>query len=460
MNKLLISLLSFSLMIASCKSQDNSSKNSNNEKIELSNYKYPERTEKSNIYEVNIRQYTPEGTFKAFETHIPRLKKMGVDILWLMPVFPISEKNRKGSMGSYYAVANYKKVNHEFGTEEDLRSIIKTAHENNMLVILDWVANHTGWDNPWIFEHPDWYTQDSLGDIVCTVGTDWTDVADLNYDNPNMRKAMIEALSYWVINYDIDGYRCDVAGMVPVDFWNTARETLDKIKPMFMLAEAEQIDLHEKAFDMGYAWHLHHLMNEVSKGNKTAKDIRAYLEKAKEEYPQEIYRMTFTSNHDENSWNGTEYERMPDSYKTWAVFTFVVPGMPLIYSGQEAGLSKRLKFFEKDTIEWKENEMNELYTKLISLKNDNKALWNGEAGSDVYFINTSDNKNILAFKRIKDDNKVLVIMNLSKNDVKVRFMEKDIERRYTDYFTGEDIIVNPLKYIILKPWDYKVLFEK
>ncbi len=460
MNKLLISLLSFSLMIASCKSQDNSSKNSNNEKIELSNYKYPERTEKSNIYEVNIRQYTPEGTFKAFETHIPRLKKMGVDILWLMPVFPISEKNRKGSMGSYYAVANYKKVNHEFGTEEDLRSIIKTAHENNMLVILDWVANHTGWDNPWIFEHPDWYTQDSLGNIVCTVGTDWTDVADLNYDNPNMRKAMIEALSYWVINYDIDGYRCDVAGMVPVDFWNTARETLDKIKPMFMLAEAEQIDLHEKAFDMGYAWHLHHLMNEVSKGNKTAKDIRAYFEKAKEEYPQEIYRMTFTSNHDENSWNGTEYERMPDSYKTWAVFTFVVPGMPLIYSGQEAGLSKRLKFFEKDTIEWKENEMNELYTKLISLKNDNKALWNGEAGSDVYFINTSDNKNILAFKRIKDDNKVLVIMNLSKNDVKVRFMEKDIERRYTDYFTGEDIIVNPLKYIILKPWDYKVLFEK
>ncbi|MCD4793911.1 MAG: alpha-amylase [Bacteroidales bacterium] len=461
MKKSIFYILILAFIFSSCNSQTNEdNKTDKKDSTKLTVYQYPERIDKSNIYEVNIRQYTPEGTFKAFETHIPRLKEMGVDILWLMPIFPISEKNRKGTMGSYYAVADYKKVNPEFGTKDDLRSIIKTAHENDMLVILDWVANHTGWDNTWITEHPDWYTQDSLGNIVCTVGTDWTDVADLNYDNKDMRKAMTDALKYWVKDFDIDGYRCDVAGMVPTDFWNNVRTELDKIKPVFMLAEAEQLDLHEKAFDMGYAWNFHHIMNEIAKGNKNAKDLREYFEKAQDEYPQKVNRMTFTSNHDENSWNGTVFERMPKSYKTFAVLSFVVPGMPLIYSGQEAGLDERLEFFEKDTIEWKEHEMKDLYTKLITLKNENKALWNGEAGSSAHFINTSNKEQIFTFKRKKDDNRILVMMNLSSKNAKFNYMEKDFERFYTDYFSGEDMSVKPHEHYILKPWEYKVLIEK
>lgn len=461
MNKSILILL-IALIFSSCNSQTDNNKKEDKKKdsIKLSDYKFPERTKKSNIYEVNIRQYTPEGTFKAFEKHIPRLKKMGVDIIWLMPIFPISEKNRKGTMGSYYSVADYKKVNPEFGTNDDLHSIIKTAHENNMLVILDWVANHTGWDNPWITEHPDWYTKDSLGNIVCTVGTDWTDVADLNYDNKNMRTAMIDALKYWVTDFDVDGFRCDVASMVPTDFWNDARTELDKIKPVFMLAEAEQLDLHEKAFDMGYAWNLHHIMNEIAKGKKTAKDLREYFENAEKEYPQKVYRMAFTSNHDENSWNGTEYERMPNSYKTFAVMTFVIPGMPLIYSGQEAALNKRLRFFDKDTIDWSNLEMQDFYQKLIQLKNENPSLWNGEAGSKIHFINTSNPEQIFTFKRIKNDNRILVMMNLSNKKAKFHYMEKDFERTYNEYFTKEETKIKPQTTYTLKPWEYKVLIEK
>ncbi len=461
MKKSILYILVSVLIFSSCNSQSNKDKKDiKKNSTKLTVYKFPERTKKSNIYEVNIRQYTPKGTFKAFETHIPRLKKMGVDILWLMPIFPISEKNRKGSKGSYYAVANYKKVNPEFGTENDFQSIINLAHKNNMLVILDWVANHTGWDNSWITEHPDWYTQDSLGNIVCTVGTDWTDVADLNYENKNMRTAMIDALKYWVKKIDIDGYRCDVAGMVPTDFWNDARAELDKVKPVFMLAEAEQLDLHNKAFDMGYAWNLHHIMNEIAKGKKNAKDLRNYFEKTQKEYPQKVYRMSFTSNHDENSWNGTEYERMPNSYKTFAAMTFVIPGMPLIYSGQEASLNKRLKFFEKDTIDWSNLEMQDFYTKLIKLKNENHALWNGEAGSPAYFINTSNPEQIFTFKRKKDNNTILVIMNLSNKDAKFHYMEKDFERTYNQYFTGEEIKIKPQQTYKLKPWEFMILIEK
>jgi len=452
-------LLVLAFVFGSCDSQTNKDNTIEKDSIKLTVYDYPTRTNSSNIYEVNIRQYTPEGTFKAFETHIPRLKELGVDILWLMPVFPISEKNRKGSMGSYYAVADYKDVNPEFGTKEDLRSIIKTAHENNMLVILDWVANHTGWDNPWITDHPEWYTKDSTGNITHTVGTDWTDVADLNYDNEEMRAAMIDALKYWVTDFDVDGYRCDVAGMVLVDFWNNAREELDKIKPVFMLAEAEQLDLHEKAFDMGYAWHFHHIMNQIAKGEQNADSLRKYFEHAQEEYPEKVYRMSFTTNHDENSWNGTVFERMPESYKVFAVLTFVAPGMPLIYSGQEAGLSKRLKFFEKDTIEWKTHELTELYKKLIILKNENKALWNGEAGSPAHFINTSNGEQVFTFMRIKDDNRILIMMNLSPEEAKFNYMEKDFERFYTEYFTGEEMSVKPHEHYILKPWEFKVLIE-
>jgi len=465
MKKIFIYIFLTSILFASCKDSSKDTKEvDTKDSLKVSEnftiHDYPSRTDKSNIYEVNVRQYTPEGTFQAFENHLPRLKKMGVDILWLMPIFPISEKNRKGKMGSYYAVANYTKVNPEFGSEADFKSLIEAAHKDSMLVILDWVANHTGWDNHWIKDHPEWFTKDSTGNVICPVGTDWSDVADLNYDNKEMQAEMIKSLKYWVEKFDVDGFRCDVAGMVPTQFWNDARTELDKVKPVFMLAEGEQLDLHEKAFDMGYAWNLHHIFNKIVKKEKSAKDLREYFEKAQDEYPQKVYRMAFTSNHDENSWNGTVFERMPNSYKTFAALSFVVPGMPLIYSGQEASLDKRLRFFDKDTINWDNLEMGKLYTKLISLKDNNSALWNGEAGSKIYFTNTSNEEKVFTFKREKDDNKILVIMNLSDEDTEFRYMEKDVEKTYVDYFSQEEVKVNPLKMISLKAWEYQILIEK
>lgn len=459
----LLFVLFFGVLFAAgaCNDSEKPKDNENNTELKDSTeavLKTLERTKDDVIYEVNIRQFTPEGTFKAFEAHIPRLKTMGVDILWLMPIFPISEKNRKGELGSYYAVADYKKVNPNFGTEDDLRSLIKTAHDNDMLVILDWVANHTGWDNHWITEHPEWYTQDSTGQIIVPEGTDWTDVADLNYDNEDMRAAMTDALVYWVKEFDVDGYRCDVAGMVPTDFWNNVRTELDAVKPVFMLAEAEKLELHDKAFDMGYAWHLHHIMNQVAAGKQNADSIRQYFVHAQEEYPKSVYRMAFTSNHDENSWNGTVFERMPESYEAFAVFTYVIPGMPLIYSGQEAGLDKRLEFFTKDEIEWKEHELTQLYTQLGKIKKDNPALFAGEFGGDMELVKTDKDDRIFAFTRTKDENTVLAVFNFSAKPEDLSF--SGIDGTYIDAFSGQEVNLNEQSPLATDAWGYKVLIRK
>ena len=275
-----------------------------------------------------------------------------------------------------------------------------------------------------------------------------------------MRKAMISSMKFWLTDFDIDGFRCDVAMMVPTDFWNTARTELDKIKPVFMLAEAEQTDLVHTAFDMNYAWNLHHIMNEISKGKQNADSLRSYFDNAAKEYPPKVYRMIFTSNHDKNSWNGTVFERMPKSYKTWAVFSFVVPGMPLIYSGQEAKLNKRLKFFEKDTIDWSDTEMQELYTKLIKLKNENPALWNGEEGGKIEFVKTNKPNDIFAFWRKKDNNKVIVLMNLSNKEISFTSMFPNTKVK--DYFTEEKFVFNEKvgAKIKLKAWEYKIFIAE
>lgn len=410
-----------------------------------------EASKASVIYEVNIRQYTPEGTFKAFTTHIPRLKALGVDILWIMPINPIGELKRKGSLGSYYAVKDYKAVNPEFGTEADFRALVSTAHNNGMMVILDWVANHTAWDHVWIESNPEWYTKNDKGEIIAPV-EDWSDVADLNYDNGELRSAMEDALKYWVREFDIDGYRCDVAGMVPVDFWESARAELDAIKPVFMLAEAEEPLHHKKAFDANYAWELHHIMNEISKGKMNAGNLRKYFKKEPTRFADSVYRMAFTSNHDENSWNGTVFERMPNSYKTFAAFTYAAPTFPLIYSGQEAGLDKRLKFFEKDTIEWKENEMAGLYTKLNQLKHDNPALWNGRYGGSINILKTNKKNRILAFNRVKDNNEILAVFNFSDTATVVQINDFESVKVYKDFFSETEYKSGAK--LSLDPWGY------
>ncbi len=334
--------------------------------------KHPAWSYNQTIYEVNVRQYTPSGTFKEFETQLPRLKKMGVGILWLMPINPIGVKNRKGTLGSYYSVKDYLAVNPEFGTLDDLKHLVKEIHKLGMHVIIDWVANHTAWDNALASEHPDWYTKDSLGNFVPPV-PDWHDVIDLNYSNKDLRKYMINALKYWVKECDVDGFRCDVASMVPTDFWIEARKELDKLKPVFMLAESDAPELHQ-AFDMTYDWNVYHALNEIAAKKTGLDSLKRVMKRDKMNFPSNAFRMQFTTNHDENSWNGTAVKRLGDAFESFSAFTFVIPGMPLIYSGQEVGINRSLDFFEKDTIDFSNLKYEKFYHTLIELKKNNKAL--------------------------------------------------------------------------------------
>jgi glycosidase len=407
------------------------------------------------IYEVNIRQFTQEGTFKAFERHLPRLKDMGVDILWLMPIHPIGIKNRKGSLGSHYAVKDYLNVNPDYGTMADFKHLVKTAHDHNMKVIIDWVANHSAYDNRLVDEHKDWYVLDEKGNPKPPVA-DWSDVADLNYDKPELRAYMTDALKFWIQQTNIDGYRCDVADMVPNDFWEKSIAELRKIKPIFMLAEADKPEMHTIGFDMTYAWEFHHLLNKVAKGEKTADDIKAYYQSENyKRYSKANYRMNFTSNHDENSWNGSEYERMgsANAVKCLGVLAATTTGMLLIYTGQEDSLTRRLKFFDKDAIQWGHYSLENYYKALCKVKKDNPSLWNGEFGGDMQFIDTK-NPNILAFTRQKGEKSVLVILNLS-NEAQTFFLDKSLASpKLEEIFTHEK--ADAEKEIFLKAWGYRV----
>ncbi len=372
----------------------------------------------ANIYEVNIRQYTAEGTISAFSKHLDRLQELGVKILWIMPVQPIGEKNRKGGLGSYYSISDYTAVNPNFGNLEDFKTMVSMAHDRGMKVILDWVANHTAFDHHWATEHPDWYNRNEAGEIIAPV-EDWSDVADLNYDNQEMRQAMREAMGFWLKEADIDGFRCDVAMMVPMDFWNNTRDYLDSIKPVFMLAEAEGPEFHEKAFDMTYGWEPHHIMNGMEKGEKKFWDLVTYINESNEKYQPEAMRMFFTTNHDENSWNGTVAERMGANGKNYFVLCTTLPkSMPLIYSGQEAGLNHRLAFFEKDTIQWSDLSEQEFYKSMLSLKANHPCLNNG-AGQASFETLETGNENAHAFKRTKDEHELLVYVNMGSEELEL-----------------------------------------
>lgn len=452
MCKTLILLFLTLIVFPGCKNEVNNEQ----EDINLQKVKHPKWSKNASIYEVNIRQYTPEGTFNAFAEHLPRLKELGVDILWLMPIHPIGEKNRKGSMGSYYSVKDYFGINPEFGTEEDFKNLVNQIHELEMYVIIDWVANHTAWDNQLIYDHPEWYTKNEEGEIIAPVD-DWSDVADLNYDIPEVRRYMTDALIYWVKDFNIDGYRCDVAGMVPTDFWNNTRYELDKIKPVFMLAEANDPELHEYAFDMTYAWDLHFIWNEMAQGKKNMEDLVNQLEKEETKYNASDYRMMFTSNHDENSWKGTVYERLGEATEAFAVLSATLPGMPLIYSGQEACMDKRLRFFEKDTINWeKDYSMFEFYKSLLNLKKNNKALWNGEFGGTMERIETSADEHIFAFSREKNEHQVVTILNLSDKEIEFKLSGNIANNQLLELFSEEQITTQ----YKMQPWDYKVFSNK
>lgn len=365
------------------------------------------------VYEMNIRQYTPEGTFAAAQEHLPRLKELGVDIVWLMPIYPIGVKERKGTLGSYYAISDYCATNPEFGSLEDFDNFVKEAHKLDLRVVLDWVANHTSPDAKWINECPaDWYVRDSLGNTV--VNYDWYDIAELNYDNRAVWDEMKKSMHFWM-ERGIDGFRCDMACEVPLEFWQeTIAELRAKYPGIYMLAEGEEPKLHSQCdFNSSYAWELHHLMNAIARGEKGVSDLLAYIEKDSQRHPENAFRLMFTSNHDENSWAGTEFERMGDAAKVMAVLTFTLPNsQPLIYTGQEMGWNKRFEFFEKDHIPaWEENEYGEFYKWLIDIKHNNPALAAGDNGGEFNVISSDDNT--LIFTRTLPDNEVKVTAQLT-----------------------------------------------
>ncbi|MBN8704337.1 MAG: alpha-amylase [Bacteroidetes bacterium] len=419
-----------------------------------------EWSKNATIYEVNVRQFSESGTFKAVEAKLPELKELGVGILWLMPINPIGEKNRKLPLGSYYAVRNYTGINPEFGTEAHFHDLIKKAHELGMKVIIDWVANHTAWDHPWVLTNPEYYTKNSKGEMIAPV-EDWADVADLDYSNQGLRKDMIESMKYWVEEFDLDGFRCDVAGMVPVEFWDSARKELDKVKPVFMLAEAHEPELHNHAFDMTYGWQFKDYFNNIAQGKHNADSLRSYLvNKETKMYHPDNYRMLFITNHDENTWNGNEFKRLGDAYQVMTVLTFTLPGMPLIYNGQEAGMTQELKFFEKDPIQWKDHSNKALYKKLTSLRLKHSSLWSGEYGGNFKIQTTSDDQNAFSFSRKNEEDEIQVVVNLTGKEMEVTLKSTGFVGKSEELLTGETINLNSGLKVKLAPWSWKIWGKK
>ncbi len=429
------------------------------------------------IYEANIRQYSPEGTFDAFTADIPKLKDLGVQIIWLMPIHPISMEKRKAQgdlmvseiedpeerkkyLGSYYAVADYTAVNSEFGTKEDFDELMSAAHENGMYVILDWVPNHTGWDHPWITEHPDYYTQNDQGEIIDPLNNEgeswgWTDVADLNYDNTEMQDAMIAEMKYWIKEHDIDGFRCDVAHGVPQAFWEKAIPQLREEKDIFMLAEAEIPEIMTgELFEMSYAWEGHHILNEIAKGSANVATFDTYMKDREEKWEDNDILMNFITNHDENSWNGTVNERMGDAQDALLALTYTMPGMPLIYSGQEYDMDKRLRFFEKDTIPKTKGRVWPLLEMLGHLKKTHPALAGGKTPASYERLETSKDQSVLAFRRKEGDKEMIYIANLQSSPINFTVNVSGTYKRVT---SEEPMTISPEMSHDFAPWEYVIL---
>jgi len=415
----------------------------------------------TNIYEVNVRQYTVAGTFNAFMQELPRLKEMGVKTLWFMPVTPIAQKNKKGSLGSYYACSDYTSINPEFGTLQDFKDLVKQAHAMDFKVIIDWVANHTGWDHKWTLEHPEYYLMDpATNDFMTASGMD--DIIELDFSKPELRKAMKEAMKFWIEECDIDGFRCDLAFWVELDFWKEARAELDAIKPLFWLGEFDELEKPEygEAFDASYTWTWMHKAKDFYQDELPVDSLLTVL-KNYDDLGDSTMRAWFTTNHDENSWNGTEYEKYGDMAKALAVFSCTWNGLPLLYSGQELPNRKRIKFFDKDTIAWTgTNQLHDFFKALLSLKTNNPALRSGDPSVQTFRIRTSEPKNVFAFLRKKASREVLVVLNLSaQKDLHFEIMDEKVRGVYKNAFSGAANDFTTEKSFEMQAWEYLV-YEK
>ncbi|HEU4885582.1 MAG TPA: alpha-amylase family glycosyl hydrolase [Longimicrobium sp.] len=424
---------------------------------------YPAWSRGASIYEINVRQYTPEGTFAALQRHLPRLDSLGVDILWLMPVQPIGIKNRKGGLGSYYSIRDYTAINPEYGTEADFKRFVNAAHARGMRVILDWVANHTAHDHAWIAEHPGWHDRAPDGRVLNARDnegreTDWTDVAELNYANADMRRAMIGEMRWWLTEMGIDGFRDDVAGGVPMDFWMEANAALRAVKPdIFFLAEAESPQMHA-AFHMTYGWEFHHLLNQIARGEKATAELDRYFARQDSAYGRGAFRMYFTSNHDENSWQGTEFERMGANHLAAFVLSATVQNsMPLLYTGQEVSMNKRLRFFEKDTVDWSGPSLAPFYTAMLDLKERAPALGNGPWGGAQTPLRTDGGPRVYAFTRTQGASTVLVAVNFGDAPVSASYQGLAHPGAFTDWFSKAPVALAAAGRLDIPAHGYRVL---
>lgn len=420
----------------------------------------PEWTKNAVIYQVNTRQFSEKGNFAGVRDKLEHIKELGTELIWLMPIHPIGEKNRKGTLGSPYAVKDYFGINPEFGNEEDFQQLVAAIHQLGMKVIIDWVPNHSAWDNPLVQTHPEWYARDYKGDFRPCPWWDWDDIIEFDYEQGPLRDYMIDALCYWVKTFDIDGFRCDVAGYVPNDFWEQARQALEQIKPVFMLAEWENRDLHEKAFNMTYAWSWNEVLFDIVEGKLGVDKIRKYYAWNERAWPKSAYRMTFVSNHDENAWEGTQHEKFGEALEACIVLSVLGEGMPLIYNSQEAGETKRLAFFERDPIEWQDHPIGDLYRHLIALKKQNPALWNGPYGATMIQVPCNAQDQVLSFVRHQGKNKIWVTLNLSKQRATPTFSGDLYRGDYYDPFDEKNHDFNLSSSMSLSPWGYRVLVSK
>ncbi len=415
---------------------------------------HPTFMHQGNIYEVNIRQYTPEGTFNAFANHLPRLKKMGVQTLWLMPIQPISKFGRKGTLGSYYAVADYTAINPEFGTMSDFNHLIQQAHNLGMKVIIDYVPNHSGADHPWLSKHPDFYEKDSTG--LPTYTADWSDTRELNFANVTMQDSMINTMKFWVNTTKIDGFRVDVAWGVPIPFWTRCLTILKNIRPLFFLAEADDVALHVAGFDATYTWREYNVIKEVAAGKKDVTDLDTIFNSIDTSFVKGAWRLYFTSNHDENSWNKADFETMPGLvHAPFAVLALTYNRtMPLIYSGQEVPVLRALQFFEKDPIQFNNFDRAAFYTSLLQLRITNKAF-----GEKAQFkrVTVNNSKTIMAYQREFENDKVVVVLNLSNKDQIVNVDASGLLGKYKELFTRKQYA--NVKNLTLPAWGYQVFVK-
>jgi len=417
------------------------------------------------IYEVNVRQFTPEGTFAALEKHLPRLEQLGVDILWLMPVQPIGKLNRKGPLGSYYSISNYTALNPEFGTEADFKRLVAAAHRHHMHVILDWVANHTAFDNPWTTQHKDYYLLRKDGSISVPLDengkeTDWTDVAQLQFENHAVWRAMTSAMRWWVVNTGIDGFRQDHADGPPKAFWDFARASIDSVRAnLFWLAESEEPRLHVD-FEATYGWELHHLLNDIAQGKKSTAELDGYFASEAQRFPRGAYRMYFTSDHDENSWAGTEFERMGDDNRpAFVLCATAEQSFPLLYTGQEASMHKRLRFFEKDTVDWRDTSAVGFYRALFQLKHRDTVVWNGAFGGAQQKLQITGGDRLYAFTRSRGAHSIVVAVNFGDTAVHAAYSRLPRPGAYTDWFSRDRVKLGANGALDIPAHGYRVLVD-